>query len=775
MKRIISSVLLIWLTFPLVSQTAGKVSVCVSDSAGKALSDVGILFFHGDSLVAGITADKDGCASLSLDTGRYAIHITHLGYGESTKEIRLTPSGLTMQVSLEEAAVELDEITVSEQAFSATLDRSAFKIPANVKRTSMDVYYIMATVPTLKVNPIEKTASIAGAENSIITVNNIRRDKSYLSTLKPKDIERVEIIRSPSARYKNVDGIINIVTSARPDRGHSGYLFARPEIISLEQGYFDGDYSYTGEKVNVLLFSQYFFMDDNNVEESLIRDVSTGDNLIHTERTTKSRTFSYSCPYIGLNTDYNISSKTFASFGFSYFVNPQSSESPYQGKVSSNNGEYEYDALSKNESDYNSCKTNLYFQTDFSKNSSMSIDIDYNFTQSESNSRYTEQNSSGHFYENRQINNSDRHTLTSQINFQQQLPKIRLEEGYRLHNENNPSDNEINGVFTRTLYDRWLHYFYVSLLGNISKKLVYQVNTGFDISQVMFNHERNTYTEFTPNAMLRYIMKEGQNISFNYSLVRKTPASSMLSPVPRFVDSSRIITGNPNLKPYYLQSFGLRHELNKNKFYVNTSLRYSRANNIASEREYLENGIYHITYTNGRNHSLASFESNVSFSIFQWWKVSANGSAMYNMYENTDPTEDNQPLFHKNFWWYNLWLSSNVNYKNLYLSIQYNHPFRNATMYGYEVYMAESSVDASYRLNNSWTVAGVLRYLRPLRGESETYRNGFTEIYRSNFTDRYLCTMIGIRYSFQTGKQQQYRQKKIKNYDDRVEGSTVTR
>jgi hypothetical protein len=638
----------------------------------------------------------------------------------------------------------------------------------------MDVYNIMATVPSLIVNPIEKKASIAGSENSIITVNNIRRDKNYLSMLKPKDIGRVEIIRHPSARYKNVDGIINIVTSGTPDIGHSGYLTARPEITSLEQGYFDGGYSYIGEKVNASLFSQYFFIDDVKYEETLIRDVTAGDDMIHTERTTKLGAALFNSLYIGSNIDYDISPKSFASLGLSYIYNPQNSEKPYKGKkVSPNNEEYEYDAISKSQSDYNNYKMNLYYQTEFSKKNSMSIDIDYNFTRSELNSRYTEQNNSGHFYDNRQINNSDMHSLTSQINFQQQLPKIRLEEGYRLHHENNPSDNEINGAFTRTEYDRWLHYFYVSLLGNISEKWIYQINSGFDISQLTFNNERNTYAEFTPNAMLRYIMKDGQNITLTYSLARRTPSSSMLSPVPIFVDSSRIVTGNPNLKPYYLHSFRLRHEFHKNRFYANTSLDYGRSNNIASEREYLdEQGIYHVTYTNGRNRSFAAIESNLSFKIFQWWSVSANGSMKYYMYENNDP-DDNQWLFHKNFWQYSLWASSNVNYKKWNVSVQYGHPFRNGTLYGYNKGACESAVNVSYLLNKSWNIVGVLRYLTPLSGGSETFGNDFTEIYHYKQADRYLRVMLGVRYNFQTGKQQQYRQKKVKYYDDKVEGAAV--
>jgi hypothetical protein len=631
----------------------------------------------------------------------------------------------------------------------------------------------MATIPSLRVNPLEKTASIIGS-STLITVNNIRRDKNYLLSLKPKDVERIEIIHHPSARYKNIGGIINIVTSGLPDKGHSGYLSARPELISFEQGYSDGGYTYIGEKVNVSLNTQYFFFDDVKQEESLERDVLIGDNTIHTERTTKSGASLFSNTYIGSNIDYTISPKTFVSAGLMYIYSPQSNEKPYKGKVASNDGEYEFDAHSKGKSYYNNYKTNLYYQTDFSKKSSMSIDIDYNFTRTKSNNLYTEHTNNILSYENRGVYSSDIHALTSQVNFQQQLPKVRLEEGYRLYYEDNPSDNEINRTFTRTEYERWLHYFYLSLLGKISEKWVYQVNAGFDVSQTTFNNERNTYVEFTPDAMLRYIMKNGQNITLNYSLSRKTPGASMLDPVPRFVDSSRIITGNPNLKPYYLHSFLLRHEYNKNRFYTKTSLSYSRADNIASNREYLdEQGIYHITYTNRWNYSSVALDYNLSFKIFQWWNVSANGSAKYYMYKNTDP-EDNQ-MFHENFWQHTLWASTNVNYKKMSLSATYGHPFRNSTLHGYTKGNWESEVQVMYRLNNSWNILGALRYLTPLKSKIETYSNGFSEIYSSHMADRYLCVMLGIRYNFQKGKQQQYRQKKVKNYEDRVTGAAVTR
>ncbi|MDR1169639.1 MAG: TonB-dependent receptor [Prevotellaceae bacterium] len=761
MRRIIFFTLSICLSLPLLSQTKGNVSVCIRDSVNKALPDVGAMFFQSDSLVAGITTGKDGCFSLSLDTGNYTVHVTHLGYEEYTGEIHLTPAGVRLPtIVLKEAVVELDAVTISNRTFSAESNRSLFKIPANVKSSSTDIYQVLSTVPALIVNPVEKTAALAGSENSIIMVNNIRRDRAYLSIIDIKDIDRVEIIRSPGSRYKNVDGIINIVAKA-PAAGQSLYLSGRLEP-TLEQGYFDGGYVYTGEKVSASLMLQNFFFDDANGKESIIRDVSVGNDVTHTEKNSTATSSSFMNSYIGANIDYLASPKTFTSLNLSYAAGPAENESPYAGSVSSGSQDYKFDALSKSKSDFNKYQLKFYLQTDFNKKNSMNIDARYDMTSTESNSLYNESNNSGHFYENRQINNTDAQGFEAQVNFQHQLSKVRFEEGYRIYLDDNVIDNETNGVFNKTDHNEWRHYLYANLLGNISEKLVYQAGAGFDMSRVTLNNALSTHNELTPNAMLRYIMKGGQNISLNYSLTRKSPPSSALNPIPSYVDSSRIVTGNPDLKPYYLNTLGLSYELYKNKIYIQSSLWYSLANNYITRQDNLdENGVYHITYVNASRYSSATASLNASYSIFNWWQIMMNGSMRYNMYE-----DDNIPRLNKNFWTYSAWLSSSVNYKRL--SLMFNAPvsFRNASLTGYALYTTESSINASYRLNNSWSVTGMFRYLTPTRYKTETFGDGFTEIYDSKTSDRYLRFILGIRYSFQKGKQQQYRQRNVKNYDD---------
>jgi outer membrane receptor protein involved in Fe transport len=763
-KHFILVLLLISFITPLSGQTnqmqGGRIEGCVRDSADKAIRDASIFFLKSDSLIAIASADSKGCFSLKIDTGNYVVHVTHLGYEEYSGDITLTPAGFRLPaIVLKEAAVELDAVTVSQQTFSAESNKSLFKIPANVKSSSTDVYQMLATVPALNVNIAERQIELLGSDNSIITVNNIRRDGSYLLLLNPKDIDHVEIIRNPSSRYKNVQGIINIVAKA-PATGQILNLYGRLEP-SLEQGFAYGNYRYVGKKVSASLSLQNFFFDDANGEESIIRDVSVGNDMIHTEKKSDAVFLSYIDTEIGANIDY-ISSKTFASLTLGYNLTPMEKNSPYTGSVNSGSRGYNFDAFNKYKEENNNYRMNLYYQTDFNKKNSMSIDARYNIKSTESNTLYTENNDNGHFYENRQINSTDKQGLEAQINFQQHLSKVNLEEGYRIYLDNNVINNESNEGFSKTEHEEWRHYFYTDLLGDINKKLVYQAGIGFDMSRITLNNALSVHNELTPNAMLRYIMKDGQNISLSYSLTRKSPQSSALNPIPNYVDSSRIITGNPDLKPYYFNTFGLNYELNKNRLYFQAKLQYDFANNYITMYENLDgNGVYHISYVNVNNYSSVLSSLNVSYSIFNWWRIMAYGSMKYNMYK-----DDNMPSLNKNFWRPYVQITSNANYKRLSLYLRYFPRFRVATLTGFSRYAEESSLDASYRFNNSWTITGMMRYLTPSSSKRETIGDGFSETYYNNITARYFRFIFGIRYNFQKGKQQKSRQKKVKNYND---------
>jgi hypothetical protein len=729
------------------------------------LKDANVLIFKADSLAAGITTDKKGCFTLPLDTGSYTLHITRLGFHEYVENVSLTSStGKSLPaIVLKEAPYELGELTVTDKSFEAEDNKSIFKISSRVKKSSIDAFQALSSVPALRVDPYNKSIEIVGAGSSIVMVNNIRRNSNYLLVLTPENIERVEIIRTPGARYRDVDGIINIVTKA-PVIGQSGYVKGEGDPL-LQYGIFNGNYTYVADKLSVSVSGQDFLFDEKKGKYSLTRDVYNEGETIHTERDSKESLFTMNDAYFSADIDYAASPKTYISLRPYYSASQQGSKQAYEGNVFSGNGNgYALEASEKQDSDYERYGTEAYFQTQLNNVWSGNVDFDYQSTTINVDNLYRELNDGNFAYENNQESYNLNQSMHLQVNLQQKLKNVQLEDGYRLYWRNYDFENTTNGTLNRTKQDEWRHYLYANALGKINKRFVWQLGLGLDRVKTSFsNGSDGTHSELVPNAMIRYLINNVQNITLDYRMTRQSPSSSMLNPIPVYLDSVRIITGNPNLSPFYSNNMRLAYERSKGKLYLNASLQYYEANNSIVSREYLEAGKYHITYTNANHYSKTSFNLNVSLNVFDWWRIMTNASFNYHDYSDA-----NQEQFNKRFWTPTLGLQSMVNYKRLYAYLYFPINFRTPTLTGYSFVTYESWVNASYRLNRNWSFTAGIRYLSPVIYKTEIYREHFSEVYTDHKTSRYFRFLIGIQYNFQKGKQKNYKRKDVREYDDEM-------
>jgi hypothetical protein len=401
----------------------------------------------------------------------------------------------------------------------------------------------------------------------------------------------------------------------------------------------------------------------------------------------------------------------------------------------------------------------------------LSADINWNGTKSTGDDFYREYNDGGRLYENSQLTDNQNNSLNAQVNFEQQLKKVKFEEGYRFYWQNSKNDSRINGTLNRTDYDDWRNYFYVNALGNIIPKIAYQIGAGFDMAKTINSNTylpdkkiSNTYNELTPNAMLRYFIKDGHNLTLDYNFTRQTPSSSAMNPTPIYTDSVRIIVGNPNLKSYYINKARLSYEFYKSILYFNFSLQHNWANNYITKTESLDdNGIYHISYTNASSYSMTTAGLNFSLTLFKIWRI--NGYSFISYYSYKDK---NQLQLNKDFWMPFLSLRNMVNYKKISVNLSYNHPVKMYHLTGYGKSTPENELTVNYMLNNSWTVYTYIRYLLPLKSYNVTSTDNFYELYDRKYIQRFMRIILGVQYNFRKGQQQGYKQKKLKQYDDNV-------
>jgi hypothetical protein len=737
--------LLTLLTFPLLSQSKGNVEICVRDSINTTIPDAVIMFIMTDSLVAAATTNQKGCCSLSLDTGNYVLHITHLGHEEYITKLHLTSAGVNLSVVLTNAAIELDVVTISgKDIYETVLNKNIYNVPASVKKVSADVYDILRHVPSLMVNTIERTIKLALTENYIVTVNNIMRDKMYLTFLNPKEIERIEIIRYPGKRYKDIDAIINIVTNTKPVTGQVFQTEGRLSPISIDNTYLNLGYRHIEEKLSISLYGTGELFNDKKNEYSLIRDIEKEGTITHTEKySNKGKTVSNkTVSNLATIIDYTASSKTCIMLNmYCNYLNDKK-YIPYTGKVSYGSELWDLkssDDFHKKGGDYGII---VYSQTDFNKDHSMNVEAKYKSGKSNINILLSETAGNNPVSENSQLMKEQWQSVDIQANVIQQLKKIRLEEGYRGYWFDNIIDIETNKIVVNSSKHNDLrNYFYANALSSID------------------NH-----TELTPSSMLRYNINNRQNIIFNYRLTRQSPASSLVlnsTPVYEGDDTTQVFLGNPGLKPYYVNSLRLDYEFfTQGKFYTRLSFRHNSSNNAIVQKKYLDNGIYYTTYINATNYSVSSASFNFNFNITKWWRISLNGATNFNTYKNAES------VLNKKYTSYSAGFDNSINYKSLSVYFSYFPSIRNSTLTGYLKKAEYSNLSISCR-RNSWTFAMMTYCLfSPVREITETYSDGYSQIYSQNDRNRRFRLTLKVSYFFQKGKQQADKQKRSRQYDE---------
>ena len=79
-------------------------------------------------------------------------------------------------------------------------------------------------IPGIQVD-LFQNISLEGSNKILILVDGKEKDKNYLSGINPKDIDKIEVMSSPSAKYdSDVTGVINIILKKEKNTGIGGQI-----------------------------------------------------------------------------------------------------------------------------------------------------------------------------------------------------------------------------------------------------------------------------------------------------------------------------------------------------------------------------------------------------------------------------------------------------------------------------------------------------------------------------------------------------------------------
>ncbi|MBN1157830.1 MAG: TonB-dependent receptor [Bacteroidales bacterium] len=186
-------------------------------------------------MIAGVIAGEDGRFVISgLNPGEYVVNCSFIGYVSA--EISLLVGDLNRnfdlgRIGLEPSSSELDEVVVEAKkaVISADLDRKTYNIEDNLIRSGGSVLEAMKGLPGITVDQ-EGRVMLRGSDKVAVLIDGQQSsltgfgNQKGLDNIPVSNIEAIEIINNPSARYlaSGMAGIVNIIYKKEEEKGFNG-------------------------------------------------------------------------------------------------------------------------------------------------------------------------------------------------------------------------------------------------------------------------------------------------------------------------------------------------------------------------------------------------------------------------------------------------------------------------------------------------------------------------------------------------------------------------
>src|SRR5690606_28121524 len=231
-----------------------------------------ILTDSNGEMKTGTITEEDGSFNLTTQQGTYTVTVSFLGYQTWKQTISVDQNLDLGIISLNSQDNELGEVVVTAEKplIERKADRLVFNVRSSVFANGVSADELLKNVP--RIDPTSDGLSIIGKSSVQIMINerllNLSGDdlKNYLKSLRSENIEKIEVITNPSAKYDAAgnSGLINIKLKKNSKLGFDGYItstYTQRTKPSLGQSL---KLNYSTEKL-ILEYNIYYGNDTRNI------------------------------------------------------------------------------------------------------------------------------------------------------------------------------------------------------------------------------------------------------------------------------------------------------------------------------------------------------------------------------------------------------------------------------------------------------------------------------------------------------------------------------
>jgi len=626
---------------------------------GISNATVSLLLAKDSSLVKSEISNQAGQFRFSLnDTIPMLISVSAIGYQTQLITANLQSPLLITMVAAFEALKEVVIIS-KKQMIEVKPDQVIFNVENSVNAIGNTGFDLLRKSPGVVIDNNDNI-SLLGNGVAIYIDNKPspltgKELSSFLRSLQSTDIEAIELIKNPSAKYDaaGTGGIINIRLKKNKNYGLNGTVNAGYGIGTYSKYNTSFSLNYRNKKVNVFSnFSNNWGKNKSYI--NLYREQS--DSIYNQKSINRSKTGGQN---IKAGADYFINKKSTIGMLVSLFTDQWNELNNASTPILSIATKTPSRTLvANNTSDGKKLNANFnvnYHYTDTSGHE-WNTDADYGVFTTNNNNYQPNQYRTPDLQtileeKNYEIlTNRDIHLFTVKSDYEQNLAGGRLGSGvkasfvttdngfdfFNVRNLQNRIDSNRSNKFTLT---ENIYAAYISYQKKINKLDVQagfraeQTNTKGTLagaSTLSDNEVKRTYTDFFPSLGVSYQLNTNNSFNMNYSRRINRPGYQSLNPFESKIDELSYQKGNPFLKPEYTNSISLTHTY---KFSLNTSIGYSRTTDFSTQiTDTIEGKRNFIQQRNAGTQQNIYINISYPFNITKWWSVYANlsGSRLIN-------------------------------------------------------------------------------------------------------------------------------------------------
>lgn len=666
-KTVTGILLLFTVQFSATAQS--KISGIVKDNGSKPLQSVTVSLLQAkdSSLVKLDVTDKQGYFIISTTKeGDFLVSYSSVGFEKKYSEIFSVAGGKDVTVketSLDPAAASLKGVTVTNKKpmIEVKADKTVFNVEASITAQGSNALELLQKSPGIQVDNNDNI-SMKGKTGVKIYVDgkmmqlDTKDLAAYLKSINSNDIEAIEMISNPSAKYdaSGNAGVINLRLKKNKKFGTNGSVNLGFVQGVTPKGNGSVNLNYRDKKVN--LFGNAGF--NKGIYRNEINLYRIQKDTLYDQKTImRSNDESFN---IKAGADYFINNRsTLGVMATSNFSNNEwsSVSNAFITYVPTDTYIKQLKALNNIPGNRTNANFNLNYRYADTSGTEVNFDADRGIFRGKGNSiqpnDYVFPNGSIQRIVNRNYTPTDIDIYTAKIDIEQRFGKGKLGYGAKtsfvttkntfeffqdtaLDKPKQDLDRSNNFKYTENVNAAYINYqqqlnekwsIQTGLRGeqtNSDGKLTRYNGTSKPDDKVKRN-----YFDIFPSAALTWNASQKHTLNLTYSRRIDRPSYQDLNPFENKLDELTFQRGNPFLRPQYTHNVELTHTLNG---MLNTTIGYSNVSDFATEATDTVGNATFVQQKNLARQQILSFNIGRPLPIRPWWNGYVNFWFNYQMF-----------------------------------------------------------------------------------------------------------------------------------------------